>query len=285
MIRIAYFISAYKAPESVIRIVNVLNRESDYFYIHFDKAKSQDFESWKRQIEKECHTKNLKIVSEFDCKWSFFGIVDATLSAMSFFETLNYDYFINLTGECYPLKSTDEISETLAEKKFGFLTFWKLPYEGWYKGGMNRINNRFYALPKRGYPYVRLIQIPRFRKKLPCNLEPYGGWSLCCLPKDLVSYIVEFTKKNPQIRTFFKRAHAPSELFVQTILMNSPFKDRIINDNKRYIDFIEAHPRTLTIRDFELFKKGEWLFGRKFNPNIDKKILDQIDKEIMGVKG
>ena len=281
----AYFVSAYKEPESIVRLVNVLAEDHDHFYVHFDKRiGSQRFRCWKAQIEQTCRAKNVHIFSKFNCLWASFGIVDATLSAMSFFEDLNYDYFINLTGECYPLKSPQQIREAFKNQNAGFMTFWKMPYEGWFRGGMNRINNRSFFLPRREYPYVKVYEVPRFRKKLPCGLKPYGGWSLFCLPKDLVSYVVNFTENNPNVKSFFRRVLAPSELFFQTILLNSPFRDRIVNDNKRYVGFEDAHPRTLTKDDYPMLKKSEKLFGRKFNPAVDKEILDIIDEEIMGIK-
>ncbi len=262
-----------------------MSRGSDYFYVHFDKAKSQYFESWKRRIEEGCKTKNVTIVSEFNCKWSSFGIVDATLSAMNFFSNLNYDYLINLTGEDYPIKSTRQIDCFFEKKDLGFLTFWMLPYAGWYKGGLNRINNRFFCLPKRGYPYVRLLQIPRIKKGLPGNFQAYGGWSLFCLPKVMVDYIVDFTRNNSNFKSFFKHVHAPGEMYFQTVLLNSCFANRIINDNKRYLDFIDAHPRALTMKDFITLKESGCLFARKFNENVDKELLDRIDKEIMSENG
>jgi len=282
--KIFYFISAYKEPESIVRLVNILDDdELHYFYIHFDKQTDPKLiDRLKELIEKSCHTKNIKIISEFICKWASFGIVDATLSAMKFSENLDYDYFINLTGECYPVKSRSQIQQTFEKNNMAFLTYWKLPYDGWYQGGLNRVNNMYFSIPKRGYPYVRLFKIPRLRKRLPGNLQFYGGWSLFCLPKDIIRYLVSFTENNPKFKAFFKRVHAPSEMYFQTILLNSPFVNRIVNDNKRYIDFIDAHPRTITIKDFEMLKQGDYLFARKFNPQVDKKIMDCIDKEIMG---
>ena len=208
-------------------------------------------------------------------------MVNAQLSAMTYFEDINYDYFINLTEECYPIKSPLQIIEAFKNQDSGFLTFWKLPYEGWFQGGMNRIHNRVFFIPKKEYPYVRFFSIPRFRKKLPCNLEPYGGWSLLCLPKDLVSYILKFLENNPSVMSFFSRALIPSEMIIQTVLMNSPFHNRIVNDNKRYTTFRGAHPIILTKQDYPELKKSEKLFARKFNPAVDKEILDLIDEDII----
>jgi hypothetical protein len=100
------------------------------------------------------------------------------------------------------------------------------------------------------------------------------------LPKQLVNYTVQFVEKNPSVEKFYKHAFAPGEMFFQTVLLNSPFKDRIVNDNKRYVEFIDSHPRTLTIKDHEALKQSGKLFARKFNPKIDSQILDAIDKDL-----
>jgi len=282
LLGLAYFVSAYKEPESIIRLVNVLANESDHFYVHFDNnLERQRFEQWKRLIEQGCRTQNVHVFSKFRCKWMSFGIVDATLDAMSFFGDFDYNYFINLTGECYPLKSRQCIREVFRDQHAGFLTYWKLPYEGWHQGGMNRIGKRTFLLPKRGYPFVRMLEIPRLRKKIPCDLEPYGGWSLFCLPKDIASYLLKFNEDNPEVRAFFRRVQAPGEMFFQTILLNSHFRDRIVNDNKRYMDFVDSHPRTLTKDDFEALVNSGKLFARKFDPAVDSEILDRIDREII----
>jgi len=282
---LAYFISAYKNPQAIIRLINVLANDDDKFCIHFDKnIGEQKFRLWKEQIEQKSTTKNVKIFSEFKIRWGSFDIVDATFGAMKYFEDFNYNYFINLTGECYPIKSTQQIKELLKNKNVGFMTFWKLPYEGWIEGGWYRINYNYFFLPKRTYPFVRKIKLPRLRKKLPYNLEAYGGWSLCCLPKDFVSYIVNFNEKNPKFKSFFKRTSNPSELVFQTIILNSPLKDRVVNDNKRYQVFKEAHPRILTKEDYPILKQSQKLFARKFNSKVDEEILTMIDRDILAKK-
>jgi hypothetical protein len=281
MTKIAYFISAYKNPESVIRLINALADDSDLFYVHFDKnVQDQTFGNWKTLIEKNSQTKNITIRSEFRIKWGSFDVPKATLNSMKYFEGSDYDYFINLTGECYPLKPVSQIKGTFTDQDSGFMTFWKMPYEGWYKGGMDRINNHIFFVHQKKYPYVRIFGIPRLRRKLPFKLKPYGGWALFCLPKELVSYVLEFLEENPNVKPFFEHTFAPGEMMFQTILMNSQFRDRIVNDNKGYVDFIGSHPRILTKEDFSELKNCGKLFARKFDPTVDDEILNLIDKEI-----
>jgi hypothetical protein len=317
MVSIVYCILANKEPQRIARLVNRIQTGQDRVYIHFDSARARTFRDWKSVIERKCANRNIEIVSEFRCKWGSFGIVDATLSAMRHYEDFNYDYFINLSGECYPLKPPEVIKEELNGQNCALMEVFKMPYSGFGRhGGMNRIQNRYYPMPLPIFPYPRGMSIPRLKKRLPCDLEPYGGSTWFCLPKQLVSYILEFVKQNPAVPAFFRHVFAPDEMFFQTILLNSPFRSKIVNDNRRYIDWSRSRPPTilttlqtillnspfrskivndnrryidwsrsrlpkiLTKDDLDNIKKSGKLFARKFDLNVDKNILDIIDREI-----
>lgn len=285
MVKIAYGIFAYKDPEMVARIITRLQEESDLMYLHFDKAIGDlRYRAWKKLIEQKCPYENTEIASVFRCKWSSFGLVDSILSAMKHFNDLDFDYFINLTGACYPLKSAGAIKREFNRQNSVFMEVFEMPYSGWGpSGGMERIQNRFYSIPRRKYPYVWEFRIPRIREKLPLNLKPYGGSGYFCLPKEVVRYVIDFVEKNPSVRSFFRRAQAPDEMFFQTILMNSRYRSRIVNDNKRYINWNRnagSHPAVLTTSDFEDIKNSGKLFARKFDPSIDSEILNLIDQHI-----
>jgi hypothetical protein len=68
------------------------------------------------------------------------------------------------------------------------------------------------------------------------------------------------------------------------MLMNSPYKNEIINNNLRYIDFSskKANPKVLTVDDFPKFTGSGKLFARKFDQNVDNAVLDMIDETIEG---
>ena len=282
MASIAYYFLAYKEPERVIRLVNRLKTSTDYFYIHFgiDVGK-QRFNEWKHMVEKKCPKANVKITSEFLTKRGSFDSVVAPLTAMRYYKEFNYDYFVNLTGECYPLKHPNIIKKEFDGQTSGFMEFFELPSIVWSKGGMERLEKRFYFISIG--KYYKLIRVPRLRRKLPCNLKPYGGSAAFCLHKDLINYLLDFLDSNPSVYKFFSHAGYADEVFFQTILMNSPLKTRIVNDDKRYIDWEKSnggHPKYLTTQDFSKMVESKKLFARKFSLVVDKNILDMIDKKI-----
>ncbi len=284
MTSIAYHILAYKEPEQIARLVNRIQTNSDFINIHFDTmVGKQRVEDWKKLIEKKCPQKNIKIVSEFRCKYGSFGLVDATLSAMRSYEDIEYDYFIDLSGDSYPLKPPEAIKTALSGKNCALVEFFELPYDGWYKGGLHRLNNRSYFIPRPKYPYVWTLNLPRFRKGLPCNLKPYGGRGNLCLQKKHVNYVLKFIENNPNVSKFFKRVWGPDEIFYQTILLNSPVRSSVVNESIMYFDYSEgtSHSKNLAKSDLEALKKSGKFFAQKFNLKIDKDILDTIDQELI----
>jgi hypothetical protein len=286
MASIFYHIIAYKEPEVVARLVNRVQTKSDFVRIHLDTMIGKKrFSEWKKIIEEKCQKGNVEIISEVRCKYGSFGMVDATLSAMRSYDDYNYDYFIELTGDSYSLKTPEVIKKELNEKNCAMIEFFELPYKGWYQGGLHRLSNRFYFMPRRKYPFVWTIRFPRLNKELPCGFKPYGGRGNLCLQKRHVSYILEFVEKNPLVKEFFKRVWGPNEMFYQTILLNSPLRSSVVNESTMYFDYSkgEPHPRILTKSDLEALKRSGKFFARKFNLNIDRDILDIIDQELKKV--
>ena len=118
------------------------------------------------------------------------------------------------------------------------------------------------------------------KRTLPYNLEPYGGDTWFCLAKKHVDYILEFLDDKPDLCAFFKHAFAPDEMFFQTIIMNSPLKDTLVNDNLRYIDWSRkgaSSPAILTVDNADNLLNSAKFFARKFDIEMDEEILDLID--------
>ena len=69
------------------------------------------------------------------------------------------------------------------------------------------------------------------------------------------------------------------EFLIATIVMNSPFKDQVINNNLRCITWSDgiANPKVLTVSDLNLLKSSSKFYARKFDITIDTGILDEID--------
>ena len=117
---------------------------------------------------------------------------------------------------------------------------------------------------------------------MPNGLVPVGRSQWFTLPLEQVKYVVDYLTKNPAVKSFFSYTWGSDEIIFQTILFNSPFKDTIINNNLRYIDWSEkrASPKVLTMQDAGLLMQSDKLYARKFSLTVDSGILDYIDDQI-----
>ena len=120
-------------------------------------------------------------------------------------------------------------------------------------------------------------------RKFPLDLTLYGSTnsSWWTLSAEAGQYLVDFINDNSKLKRFMKFTWGADEFLITTIIMNSPFKDRVINDNLRHIDwsFGGAHPKVFAKKDLSDLVNTNKYFARKFDIDVDKEILDLIDEK------
>jgi hypothetical protein len=292
---IAYCILAHKNPSQVKRLLKSIHSKNDIFYVNvFGKNNSQA--EWKNQISQV--DSDVCINFKFGKSWGLFPVVQATIDAMRHFSAFNYDYMVNLTGQCYPLKSVAKIKKALSGKNSAFLDAHRIPYAV-YGGscGFDRIRYSYYRNPVmdlrdwvrntayrcKRYESRYLLRLTKFHKNLPYGLKPYTGSAYFCITKKHVNYILDYICNRPKLMSFYKHSFAPDEMVFNTILANSNFKNDIVVDNLRYIDWSKPgeyrlSPAVLTSDDADKLLKSPALFARKFDAAKDSEIMDLIDK-------
>ncbi len=131
----------------------------------------------------------------------------------------------------------------------------------------------------------RLINWMLPKRKFPLPYDLYGSsdGSWWTMTADCAAYLVRFMDEHPHLRFFSIFTWGSDEFLIATILLNSPLKASIINENYRYIDWSEgaANPKTLTTQDFNRLAQAHKLFARKFDTALDTKILDLIDQRLI----
>jgi hypothetical protein len=296
MTKIAYSLLVHKNPKQVKRLISNIYSPSDFFHVNIFGKNSTE-ETWNNELSNFSGS-NFLITHKYGKSWGTFQLVEIMLDSMKKFKSFDYDYFINLSGQCYPLKSVDSIKSYLKNKSYAYMEQFKIPTDapkGWgRRGGLDRLEYSYYKNPflilfegvvnkisrSSKYDARRLIKIPRINKQLPYNLEPYGGSMWFCFAKKHVDFILEYLKDKSVLLDFFKHTRIPDELFFHTVIMNSPLKDTVVNDNLRYIDWAKkgvSLPASLTIEDKDNLLVSSKLFARKFDTELDEQILDIID--------
>jgi hypothetical protein len=73
----------------------------------------------------------------------------------------------------------------------------------------------------------------------------------------------------------------PTESLFQTALANDSSLE-LSGDYRRYVAFEGAHPRVLRVGDLEAMLASRGDFARKFDPTIDRRVLDELDRRVHG---
>jgi Core-2/I-Branching enzyme len=276
-VKLAYIISAYQRLGQVARLVQRLHEDTTQFFVHVDRK--TDPSEYRALTESLRDLDSVRFLERHPCHWGGFGHVRATLKGID--ELLStgtrFDYAILLTGQDYPIKSNlylDRFFE--AEQPKSFMGVSPLPSASWSpRGGLDRIE----------YAHLRLyghhVRFP-FRRAFPSGLRPYGGGAYWALSRECIEYVGDFVHRRQDVVRFFRHVDIPDEIFFHTILMNSPLRKTIVNDNLRYIDWSRGRrPAILETRDFDALSASPKLFARKFDVHQDANVLDLIDRELL----
>ncbi|MGL4393716.1 MAG: beta-1,6-N-acetylglucosaminyltransferase [Brevinema sp.] len=110
-IRLVYGIVAYEKPSIVIRQIEDLYTNEDFFIVHWNQKSST---SELKELKKHFADKtNVRIISKHKVYWGDISILNAQLSCMKTALKLpfQWDYFISMSNHCFPVKKPKYIKE------------------------------------------------------------------------------------------------------------------------------------------------------------------------------
>ena len=144
------------------------------------------------------------------------------------------------------------------------------------KWNPNKVIRRFrLELFTRGYPFSK--------KKLSINTKEivfYRNWFWGALPYDVMEYILDYVETHPEYMEIYRDALVPEEGFFMTLIMRSPFKDRIQFRNghseslTNVLSRSNGHPTVVKYEDIEELNKSPFFFARKFDSRVDDKVVN-----------
>lgn len=297
--KIAYLIAAHNDPMHLKRLIKSLDvRGVADFFIHLDKR--ADIESFTPLG----HLGNINIIPErFLIQWGGFSqclyqkaLIKACINSKN-----NYDRVFFLSGLDYPYWSNERIINYLnrnPEKEFIcgmnvsncieppkikekitlYHLFRDIPIKnGKIKraiSGSTRIIMKF--LPFRKNPYIMIGD---------SKMDVFMGSSWWCVTGKCLDYI--YSHMNGKIEQYFKTSFAPDEMFIQTIVFNSRFKENAISYEGSYpglvgltpLHLIEYHGSIKIFDESDINKiiESDKMFIRKTISGTSDKLLDIID--------
>ena len=282
--RVAHLIMAHQQPSQLKRLIEALLHDEADFYIHLDKrANKADFLALAEMPRVQF------IRKRFVTRWASYQFTEASVQGLReiLATDVKYDFINLLSGQDYPIKPVQEIHGFLA-KHIGhsFISYEREGSEWWdvAKGRVELYHSSYFHF-KGQYQVQRLVSELLPKRKFPLSYTLYGGpgaawWTMGL---DCAAYLVDFLDHHPHVNWFGRFTFASDEFMIHTILMNSPLKNSIINDNCRYMEWPagKPNPKTLTVKDVNSLSQTQKLFARKFDTAKDAEVLDVIDRSLL----
>jgi len=304
-LRIAYIIVAHAYPDQLIRLIERLSADGAAFFVHIDRKSPGEVS--RRVAAAFRHDPHVHLVPRHRVAWGRFSQVQAALEGIGEVVRQRFacDFGVLLTGQDYPIRSNVQIFEYLADRKGqSFLDYEHLPSgRRWLNenGGLDRVEYWHFRVGNVSLEFPRpfpahttagriaagawdgLCRVCPRKRTLPKGLVPFGGSAYWCLTGACLRYVHDFSQRHRDVTRFFRFVDNPDEVFFQTIVMNSPYRDTIVNDDLRYIRWPPLpapHPVILREDDFERIVASGKLFARKFDPAQSARLLEMIDQRI-----
>ena len=199
-------------------------------------------------------------------------MVGATLSLLKQAKTNStYEYYHLISGVDMPLKSQEYIHNFFANNAgreyitCEYSEQW-LPRFKYYHllRGIQRKRGSILGKVLTGGDLIliylqKILRINRLKKK---PFKIYKGSQWFSITDNFVCYLIS---RENEINELTKFSLCSDESFIQTIIMDSPFKKKLAETNMRLIDWNRGEPYTFRISDISELINSDILFARKFD--------------------
>ena len=290
--RHAILITTHDNVEISKNLLSLYDDKNIDFYFLIDKKQNHYNEEVLKDI---CKKSSVYFVPKINIYWGSFSQIQAEYILLENAVKKSYDYYHLISGCDIPLYTKNEFFDFFEQNKGKEF----VEYSPKEIAEKNKVQDRvkyYYvfmesvreksAIKRKPKTFLRefflklqkLLKIDRTKGK-----EFQYGSNWFDITDDFAKYIL---KNKPWVIKHFKKTCCADELFLQTLLFNSPFysnnyyclneKNRILQRN-RYTDWTRGYPYTFKKEDYnEIINIKESLFIRKFNYKNDAEIVNKL---------
>lgn len=287
--RHAYLITAHDKPEQLKLLLSLLDDSNNDLYLHIDKKAAGIHDSDLTGAIKKAH---IQFVPRLDARWGSEVFIDAIASLIREAVKTEHAYYHLLSGVDLPLKPQQEIRAFFAEHASKeFVAFDQKSADQ--RVLVQRLGRYSFRRPvgpfairayKRFEPVWNKLQsalgINRI-KRCPVVFQKGAVWF--SITHAFALYVLE---QFPHYRPYCKHSVCADEIWLQTILVNSPFMERRsfsgwddeLAATMRYVDWSDGgrSPKVLVSEDYDALISSGALFARKFDQAVDGAVIDRI---------
>lgn len=285
----AFLILAHDSPDLLQRLVDRIQADNHYVFIHLDK-KSNDPKvniKWGGYISDK---------KRINVNWGGFSMIRAEILLLkeALKSPIHFDYFHLISGHDYPCVNKKVFDSYFEEcpKGRSFMHYdTDSQHIEWKEKISNRINKWHFHDHKNNLLICRAYRsfLLRYVKRK-YQGELYAGWNWFSWHRSLAEWVLEFKKWHP---LFFRRFHdtdCSDEVLFHTLLYSHIDELNIDRNNSlRYIDWYpdrpaDSLPLILDERDYDSIKESGCLFCRKVFLEKSSCLLDLLDATCLDEK-
>lgn len=275
----AYLIMAHNNFAQLQTLITLLDTPQNDIYLHVDK-KAKTFQPDKIKV---IHA-DLILIDRIRVNWGGHSQIKCEMNLLKAAAQKQYDYYHLLSGLDLPIKSQKEIRSFF---EFAYpKNFIKYDDRAIQSGSfLHRVKTYhmfqdYFGLNKGILPgFLRRLEnislwvqdvIGVQRKQY---ITPYKGTNWFSVTHELVKYVL--SRENIIKKQFYHTVCA-DEVFLHSIVMDSPYKDTVVSNSLRAVDWTRGTPYVYKSEDVDELLKSEKLFARKFDENIDLAAIEKI---------
>lgn len=284
----AYLIMAHSNENQLAQLIETLDYPENDIYIHLD-VKMGDVNIL--LLNQAARYSKLKFVERKNVVWGHYSQIDCEFRLFrAALQGGDYEYVHLLSGMDLPLCSQKQIHDyfhrfkgkefvhiesaelSSSDQEKYMYRFFLQKYIG------NKQDSLLYYLQRISIHVQRILRI---RKKSSLNWKMYKGANWVSITGTFMAFLVSNEK---WVKKEFRFSKCCDELFLQTVLMNSPYAQNlsctVFQDDyrscQRYIDWNRGNPYVFRENDFEELISSGYLFARKFDSKVDSEIINKI---------
>ena len=273
---IAYLILVHRYPSQFKRLFRAIFHPANYYLVHVDKRSGVGLQT---EIQDFLSSfANASLLKSQSILWGGYSMVDAELRGIEELLKISseWEFFINLSGQDFPLKSQTHIQDFLS-RNIGNDFISVANQSKLRPDTLSRIENYCIEFAN------RILRIPIKRLYLR-GVTPHIGSQWMILSRKFC----EFVSHSPEVerfKRFYRHTFIADEGFFQTVIMNTSYKGTIVNDDKRTIVWvpigtIKLRPRDFTSKDADFLMASQGLFARKFDEIVEGGILSILESNL-----
>ncbi len=286
----AYLIMAHNEPGILQRLILILDHPENDIYVHIDKK--SNLNDFKLSPNLCVHSHLFILPHRIDVRWGGYSLVVCEMQLMeTAYNNGDYDYYHIMSGTTLPIKSIAYINDFFERHK-GTIFLGidigdiektidsRIKFHYFFVDRSLRLINNRLASHLNGIS-IRLQRLFQLLRHSSHPLKIGAEW--CSLTSESVVLLLS---SKEWIEKTFKHGYCVDELYKQTVIWNSPLKNKLYkvgNSLEGCMYEIDWHrgsvhsPYTFSQKtDVDMLLKSDRLFARKFSD----KYIEVVDKLI-----